>query len=188
MELWVDVKGYEGHYKVSSLGRIKSVERIVRTGQYYKERVIPEKILLFRFDKDGYYRVCLCKNGEKKTLRVSRIVCMAFHPNPENKPQVNHKNGDRKCDYESNLEWMTCRENIVHSWGVLNRTATKPMLGRIGFDSPFSKPLYQYDMDGNLVKIWGSMGEAALAGFDRGRMKDVVAGRLRHHKKFKWSR
>lgn len=122
-EIWKDVVGYEGLYQVSNLGRVKSVERYIN--RYYSKHVerkmfIKEKILSFGYTA-GYPLVSLCKNGVVKKQSVHRIVAIAFIPNPENKEQINHKDGNRANPSVNNLEWVTNTENQRHSWKYLNR-------------------------------------------------------------------
>lgn len=188
MIIWKPIEGYEGLYEVSSSGLVRSVDCFYKTGQYYVERFKAGKILAPKKDKDGYRSVTLYKDGVKHCKRVSRLVCTAFHSNPENKPVVNHKNGDTTCDFEWNVEWATQSENILHSYRVLKRKSNPNMTGRIGVLSPFAKPLYQFDKDGSLIKEWGSMGEAVMSGFSRSKLKAVVNGSQKHHKGFIWSR
>tara|TARA_R110002020_G_C16256725_1_gene770182 strand:+ start:371 stop:877 length:507 start_codon:yes stop_codon:yes gene_type:complete len=114
METWKDVKGYEGSYKVSSLGSIKSVIRFkVRT-----ERILKQHIL-----KGGYKYVELCLKGVRKKYLVHRLEAIAFIDNPENKPQVNHKNGIKTDNKLGNLEWNTRSENQKHAIKEGLRTA-----------------------------------------------------------------
>lgn len=103
-ETWEDVVGYEGKYMVSSLGRVKSLN-YNRTGK--------EQILKPLKTGDGYLQVRLYKNGEKEQLLVHRIVAIAFIPNPEGKPEVDHINNDGpKTDCRAvNLRWVTSIEN-----------------------------------------------------------------------------
>lgn len=110
-EIWVDVKGYEGLYHVSNLGRIKSLYRVVvRKGRNY---TISEKILKNSFD-GNYSSVGLYKEAKLKTIRVHILVSVAFIPNPDNKPTVNHINGIKTDNRVCNLEYSTHRENINH--------------------------------------------------------------------------
>jgi hypothetical protein len=110
-EIWKDVIGYEGLYQVSNLGRIKSLN--------YRAKGICE-IMKFSL-LDGYPSLSLTKNGKYKTYRIHRLVANAFVYNLHNKPQVNHKNGNRADNNVDNLEWVTNQENCIHSFKVLNR-------------------------------------------------------------------
>ena len=72
-------------------------------------------ILTPSFNKFGYHQLCLTINGKQKTMRVHRIVALCYIPNPENKPQINHKNGIKTDNCVDNLEWATQSENMIHA-------------------------------------------------------------------------
>ena len=140
METWKNIKGYEGLYQVSNMGRVKSLERKIphwRGG----ERVQKERILKQVVTHNGYLRVGLRVDGKQKMLRVHRLVCEAFHENHDNKPQVNHLNEDKTDNRACNLEWCTRIENCNH--GTRNERVAKAL----------SKPIGQYTRDGDLVKV-----------------------------------
>ena len=121
MEIWKEVKGFEGIYQVSDFGRVKSLERksLVRGGAY---KTVKTKIIKNSLDNKGYQRVNLCHKGEKKTILVHRLVCLMFLENPKNKRTVNHKNGIPTDNRLTNLEWATDKENMDHSRYILNNT------------------------------------------------------------------
>ena len=151
-EEWRDVVGYEGLYQVSDQGRVKSFK-------WNKERFLKPSM-----DKDGYLLVTLCAGGKRKTLKVHRLVCEAFHENPDNKPQVNHINEIKTDNRASNLEWCTCKQNVNH--GSRNERV--------------SKPVGQYSLDGKLIKLWPSTMEAERqAGFNHGNISQVANGKYK---------
>lgn len=114
IEEWRPVKGFEGFYEVSNLGRIKSL--CGWNGRRYVKR---EKILnpTKQEGSKKYYRyiVTLTKEKKRKYAKVHRLVAEAFLPNPDKKPQVNHKDGNPLNNNVENLEWCTLQENIHHS-------------------------------------------------------------------------
>ena len=118
-EIWKPIKGYEGKYEVSNLGRVKSLSRYVACKG---GRVSFRKSRYLKFeDNHGYKKVSLCKECTKKEFLVHRLVAEAFVPNPENKPEINHKDGARDNNIYTNLEWVTHSENIIYSRDVLHR-------------------------------------------------------------------
>ena len=95
-----DVKGYEGRYKVNALGEVFSVKRNIKLSE--------------TIDCNGYVKFCLYKDGKRHQVKLHRIVAEAFIPNPLNKREVNHIDGDKKNNAVWNLEWVTSSENRKH--------------------------------------------------------------------------
>ena len=114
---WVDIKGYEGLYKVSNKGLVFSLARKVCSGRSYGVRGIGGTLLNQRVDKDGYLCVSLCKNGKKRTHRVHRLVATAFLNNPQNYNIVNHLDECKANNYVGNLEWCTVDYNNHYGKG-----------------------------------------------------------------------
>ena len=104
-EVWRDVPGYDGHYQVSNIGNVRSNKR--------QSMWLPMKIGHI-FNK--YYGVALTKNGQVKHCAVHILVAKTFIPNPENKPFVNHKDGNKFNNCVENLEWVTGSENVRHAF------------------------------------------------------------------------
>lgn len=174
METWKNIKGYEGLYQVSNMGRVKSLERtfIDKSG---RKRTVKECILKPSVVVGGYLRVGLCVGGKQKMLRVHRLVCEAFHENPDNKSDVNHINEDKTDNRACNLEWSTRRENMNH--GTRNTRAAKAL----------SKPIGQYTLYGELVKIWPSVSVAQRqTGFSRGNISQAANGKYKNSHGFVW--
>lgn len=119
-EIWKDIPGFEGCYQASNSGKIKSKKRTV-TYSTGKTQIYPSVVLIPGVTESGYYSVTLCKDTRRFTKRVCRLIGLTFIPNPENKPQINHKDGDKKNDAVSNLEWSTGSENQLHRYRVLKK-------------------------------------------------------------------
>ena len=110
-EEWRPIGGYEGLYEVSNLGRVRSVDRYVKSkGESYWLR--KGKMLSPAKDKNGYLKVNLYCNGKCKTINVHRLVAQEFIPNPDNLPQINHKDEDKTNNRVDNLEWCDAKYNI----------------------------------------------------------------------------
>ena len=115
MEKWKDIPGYEGSYEVSNKGRVRSKKGKTTYTKRHGKRVWKSRVLKEKNKTAREQRVDLWKEGEPKTFLVHRLVAMAFIPNPENKPCINHKDGDPRNNKIGNLEWCTYKENENHA-------------------------------------------------------------------------
>lgn len=134
-EEWRDIKGYEGSYQVSSLGKIKGLDRTIKTKG--GTRRVFERIKSTHVMKIGYVGVNLSLNGKTKLHYVHRVIAQAFIPNPDDKAQVNHKDFDRQNNSILNLEWATQAENSLHAWTKKERVVSD-VCACIGEDKPNS--------------------------------------------------
>lgn len=111
-EEWVDIPGYEGHYQISNFGNARSLNRYISTPRGVRLiKGVPLKLTV----RNGYYAICVHRGESQKTMSIHRVVALLFVPNPENKPQVNHKDANKLNNHISNLEWATPQENTQHA-------------------------------------------------------------------------
>lgn len=123
-EVWKDIKGYEGLYQVSNLGRVKSLDRFV-DWKYDKKQFIKGKVLKNCSMSSGYLFVGLSKNGKVKNHSIHRLVAKAFIPNPESKPEVNHLDENISNNNVTNLQWVTPSENA--NYGTRNKKVAEKL-------------------------------------------------------------
>lgn len=116
-EIWKDIESFEGLYKISNFGKIKSLERKVKNGnntfRIQKEHLIK---LTPNLERHGYVYCMLYKDNKSYSRQVHRLVAKTFIPNPNNLPQVNHIDGNKENNSINNLEWCTDIENKKHAW------------------------------------------------------------------------
>lgn len=112
-EAWVDIIGYEQNYQLSNFGNVRSKEHSVihPSGIKYTYKAKDRKPFV-----EEYRIISLSKKGEIEMFKISRLVAQHFIPNSDNKPQVNHKDGNKMNDHYSNLEWVTQSENSIHAF------------------------------------------------------------------------
>lgn len=159
MEIWKDIKDYEGIYKVSSYGRIQSVKSglIMKPTQKYC----------------GGLQLALCKNGKAKTYQVGRLVAIAFIPNPDNKPEVDHKDGIRFHNFVENLRWCTHDENMNYELALKRKTR-------------YNYGIQGFGHDGKLVLEFENYKDAERKGFNRQSIKkSIETGKLYKGIKYK---
>ena len=189
LEIWktavYDGEPYEGLYKVSNWGRIMSLN-YRNTGR--AELMNPST------NTDGYLKVNLRKNGERKTCLVHRLIAQTFLPNPEGKPQVNHKiegkkgktlnmvifNEDGSIDKErTTIEWVTPKEN--NDYGTRNERIAKTQKNGIR-----SKKVLQLSLSGELIREWESTNECGRNGFNQSAVAACCRGEKPQYKGYKW--
>lgn len=127
IEEWNPIDGWEGFYEVSNFGRVKSLSRVAKSSWKHKNRVLKERIMKQQTNGLGRPTVDLSNGELSKTFQVAVMVAKAFVPNPDNKPQVNHIDGNPANNKVSNLEWVTNSENMKHAWenGLRQHYSTK---------------------------------------------------------------
>lgn len=156
-EEWVPIVGFEGSYSISSFGRVMSHPRKSKIKSKNRTNYTLSKggiILRHKYNNRRYHMVSLSLEGKQKYFTVHRLVGLHFIPNPENKPQINHKFGDKDDNRKWMLEWNTNSENGIHSFRELGRLPAKLYLGKFGKNHNRSKPILQYDLEGNFIKEW----------------------------------
>ena len=171
MEIWKDIKGYEGLYQISNYGNVKSLN-YKRTG---KERLMKPAL-----QTNGYFFVWLC-NKQNKCFFIHRLVADAFIPNPDNLPCVNHKDEDKTNNHVNNLEWCTNKYN--NEYGTRLKRFRETQLK----NHKLSKKVYQYTLDGKFVKEWDSTMECGRNGFDQGAIVRCCKGERKTHRGYIWT-
>lgn len=173
-EEWRNVIGYQGLYMVSNKGRIKSLTRRVDYPDGTK-RLVHGRLMNLHVDKQtGYYRVHLSKDGKSSIFAVHRLVALAFIPNPDNLPYINHKSEVRTENFVENLEWCTpaYNNNYGSRRAIVNRQC----------------PVRQCDKNGNIIAEYPSMVEASKAtGIPKQTIHAACDGRY-GNKIYKWER
>ncbi len=148
METWKDIKEFEGYYQISNKGRLKSF-KLSKKGIVLKQTN----------KKKGYFSVVLNANKKTKYTRIHRLVAEYFLSNPNNKPQVHHKDHNKQNNNVENLEWVTSRENTMYNLEL----STKCIDGMIYYNK-YVKPkkIYQFSKDGKLLDIFNNSKEASV--------------------------
>jgi hypothetical protein len=164
MEIWKDIPGTNGLYEVSNLCRVKSIDRITHVkynngtirSKKYKGRIIKTPLI-----NTGYQHFYCWIDGKSTCFLLHRAVALAFIPNPENKPDINHIDGIKSNCVLSNLEWCTHSENMQHA--VRTGLRLPNNLDKIGCLSPNAKVVLQFTKSGEFIKKWPCVVEAAEA-------------------------
>lgn len=172
-EEWRDIPGYEGLYQVSNMGRVKSLDRTI-TRSDNKVFFIPGKIRKPQLWGAGYQMIRLVNNNIAKMFTIHRLVALAFIPNPNNLPYVNHKDENRCNNKLSNLEWCT------HSYNINYGTCKKRIGDKLRNRSSLSKAIIQQNKNGEIINRFPSIGEAhRVTGISRSGISQVLKGTSR---------
>lgn len=165
-EIWKDIKGYEGLYQVSNLGRVKSLRR---------------NIILKQGITCGYERVVLYTNNSYKNFLIHRLVAHAFIPNPDNLPQVNHIDENKLNNCADNLEW--CDSKYNSSYGTRRKRISQRLLN----NKNKSKIVLQYSLEGIFIKEWKSTRDAQRnLGFNQSYISKCCRGKQAYAYGYIW--
>ena len=149
MEIWKDVVGFEGFYQVSNKGKVRSVDRKVQCSN--SVRFYKGKELSVCTDDKGYSRVLLAVAGKHKSCQVHRLVAMAFVENPDNLPEINHKDENPSNNCADNLEWCSKIYNLEYG------------TGRERSIQSHRKAVRQYSLNGEMIAEYDGVNSAARA-------------------------
>ena len=170
----LQIKDYPDYY-ITDIGTVYSRNHD-RSGRIKQLKTTTNRV--------GYKVVNLIKNGVWKTKSVHRLVAETFIPNPENKPQVNHKNGIKTDNRVENLEWVTNQENQTHSWTILERIGS--MTGKFGKDNPGSKIIQQIK-NGKIIAEYNGIHEAMReTGIDYRNISACCHGKTKTSGGYQW--
>lgn len=181
VEVWKDIKGYEGFYKSSTFGRARSLDTYRKdkngTVKFYRGRILKPIT-----DKNGYLYVNLYKNNKLKRFLIHRLVVEAFLEIPEELKhlegtrylQVNHKDENKQNNNVENLEFCNCKYNVNYGTAIARRSKT------------ISKPVLQFTLDGEFVREWKSTMECGRNGYSYGAVAACCRGKRKKHKDFIW--
>lgn len=176
-EIWKDINGYEGLYQVSNMGRVKSIGRYITFDNGWSNEAkmyIHGGILEISKQSQGYSQVSLCKKGRRITKRLNRLVAIAFLPNPYNKPQVNHIDGNKSNNCANNLEWVTDIENKKHA-------------KEHGLLRPYKRSVIKMDLAGNILEVYESGNDAAIKNnLSRAAICHACKGKAKTSGGFRW--
>jgi len=204
-EIWKDIKGFEGYYMVSNHGRVKGLGRF--TTIFGSKSIFIKPKLLKSTNCHGYRNINLCKNGKKTSFLLHRLIAITFIDNPNNYPEINHKNEIKSDNHVDNLEWVTHKYNA--NYGTKNiRTSIalkkrgmwagdkNPNFGNIGdkhrmfgvrgINHPSSKPVYGITDEGIIHNFESIALAADYFGVTGVAVSNAIIGKSKSCCKIKW--
>lgn len=173
---WRWVNNVSGWYIINNEGVIKYTNKLLIFSDKRTIQIRAGKIMKANISPKGYSRITLMLNRKYVKFLVHRLVAISFIPNPENKPEVNHKDGNKKNNYYINLEWSTSSENHIHAHNVLKREVYRPFRD-IQRNGNTGKIVSQYNSDGTFLRKYNSYKEASIiTGVNATCIADCVKG------------
>lgn len=168
MVIWKDIEGFEDYYQISSDGRVRSKDRTI-IDKIGRKRSWKGQLLNPDIAQNGYYRVTLSINRNRKQLYLHRLLAKYFIPNPNDLPQVNHIDGNKLNNNLNNLEWCSNQDNIIHAYKhrLIKPVSGKnhPNYGKYGANSKKAKPIISKNIITNEIKKYGSIIDTKKDGF-----------------------
>lgn len=178
-EIWKPVVGNEENYIISESGKLMRISKARGT--------VPGHILSPSLNEKGYLFTRLKFNDKYKKCFIHRLVCIAFHPNTENKPQVNHKDANKLNNHYTNLEWCTNDENCDHA--VKNKLKPKTYLGKFGPDHNRSIPITAINIDtGERINFIGINECARKLNANSAAIWRTLKGEFSHTKRYRFEK
>lgn len=180
-EEWRSIKNYEGLYIISNYGRIISLSRIIHASN--RDMFYPIKLLSPSPNKKGYLYITLCNGISRKKKYIHRLVASAFIPNPENKSEIDHIDGNNQNNQVFNLKWSSRQENMLNP--ITRARCSDSLLGTL--NNATSKQIGQYKGD-QLIQVYPSMAEACRRNpsFDQSCITRCCQGKYKSHKGYIW--
>ena len=188
MEIWKDITGFPG-YQVSNLGNVRSLERYkVKWNRYQYINIKYKGQMLKQRKLRGYLSVGMWKDKKMYNKTIHRLVALAFLPNPNNYPIINHKDGDKQNNNVENLEWCTFSHNTKEAYRLgLNHISNKHRESARTRGLASGKRVAQKDLSGNIIKIFNSGRQASIElGISQGNISQCCNGKMKSTCGFLW--
>ena len=176
---------YDERYGLTKEGSVYSLRN--KAGN----KVPPKNPMKIQISNSGYKCVGITyydeSGGKIRTfMTIHRLLAKNFIPNPNNLPEVNHKDGNKLNNSLDNLEWVSKSQNALHAFELGLRVGYPSLKGRFNEKHPLSKPINMLSMEGEVIKTFPSMQEAKRQGFSQGNISSVISGNRKSHKGYKW--